>query len=85
MIPDKEINGIQLDTYLNEYNINTNLDVIHYRESYALNNYIDKINTSLFFKEEEIQIEEIQFKENTQEQEKELIVIALNKLRERVK
>lgn len=84
MTPDIIINGIQLDTYLKQYKINTYLDLIHYKESYELSNYISTVNTSIFYKDEKITDKDIQFNSNITNQEKELILIALNKLRERV-
>lgn len=84
MTPDIIINGIQLDTYLKQYKINTYLDLIHYKESYELSNYVSTVNTSIFYKDEKITDKDIQFNSNITNQEKELILIALNKLRERV-
>lgn len=84
MAPDIIINGIQLDTYLKQYKINTYLDLIHYKESYELSNYISTVNTSIFYKDEKITDKDIQFNSNITNQEKELVLIALNKLRERV-
>lgn len=84
MTPDIIINGIQLDTYLKQYKINTYLDLIHYKESYELSNYISTVNTSIFYKDEKITDKDIQFNSNITNQEKELVLIALNKLRERV-
>ena len=84
MTPDIIINGIQLDTYLKQYKINTYLDLIHYKESYELSNYVSTVNTSIFYKDEKITDKDIQFNSNITNQEKELILTALNKLRERV-
>ena len=84
MAPDIIINGIQLDTYLKQYKINTYLDLIHYKESYELSNYVSTVNTSIFYKDEKITDKDIQFNSNITNQEKELILTALNKLRERV-
>lgn len=85
MTPDIIIDGIQLDTYLKQYKINTYLDLIHYKESYDLSNYINTINTSIFYKNETITDKDVQFNSNTTNQEKELILIALNKLSKRVR
>lgn len=84
MEPNKIITATQLDTYLRSYKIDTKLNIIHYKDSYELNNYIDTINTSIFYKAEDISQEDINFKSITTEQEKVLILEALNKLKQRV-
>ena len=85
MTPDKLIDAYQLDTYLRDYNISTGLDVINYRLQYDLSNYIDGyIDTNIFYGELIIVDSSIVWKSGVTEQEKSLILTALNKLRLRV-
>ena len=82
--PNKIISAYQLDAYLRNFLIKTYLDVIHFNASYSLDNYMYNINTNVIYKDSKIDIDDINFKVNTTEQEKYLIVDALNELRERV-
>ena len=84
MEPNKIIDGTQLEQYLDNYYIDTGLNVIHYKQNYSLDNYISEFNTNVIYKDIDIEIDDVDFLEPTTLQEKELIVDALNRLRERV-
>ena len=84
MEPNKIIDGIQLDRYLRNYSINSNLQTINCRQNYSLDRYITEFNTSIIYGNEDIKIDDIDFTDITTEQEKYLIVDALNILRQRV-
>lgn len=84
MKPNIEIDGNQLDTYLKDYNISTQLDIIKYKQDYALTNFIESVNTGIFYRDIEIIESDIMFRQNVTSQEKELILIALNRLRLKV-
>ena len=84
MKPNIIIDGIQLDTYLKNYNISTDLNVIKYKQHYSLDNFIENINTNIFYKDTEITEDDLIFKSNVTAQERSLIIIALNKLRVKV-
>lgn len=84
MKPNIIIDGIQLDTYLKDYNISTDLNVIKYKQHYSLDNFIENINTNIFYKDTEITEDDLIFKSNVTAQEISLIIIALNKLRVKV-
>ena len=84
MKPNIIIDGIQLDTYLKDYNISTDLNVIKYKQHYSLDNFIENINTNIFYKDTEITEDDLIFKSNVTAQERSLIIIALNKLRVKV-
>lgn len=42
MEPNLYINGIQLDTYLDSYNISTGLDVYNYKQEYSMSKYVNR-------------------------------------------
>lgn len=84
MKPNIIIDGIQLDTYLKDYNISTDLNVIKYKQHYSLDNFIENVNTNIFYKDTEITEDDLIFKSNVTAQEISLIIIALNKLRVKV-
>lgn len=84
MKPNIIIDGIQLDTYLKDYNISTDLNVIKYKQHYSLDNFIENVNTNIFYKDTEITEDDLIFKSNVTAQERSLIIIALNKLRVKV-
>ena len=84
MKPNIIIDGIQLDTYLKDYNISTDLNVIKYKQHYSLDNFIESINTNIFYKDTKITEDDLIFKSNVTAQERSLIIIALNKLRVKV-
>ena len=84
MKPNIIIDGIQLDTYLKDYNISTDLNVIKYKQHYSLDNFIENINTNIFYMDTEITEDDLIFKSNVTAQERSLIIIALNKLRVKV-
>lgn len=84
MKPNIIIDGIQLDTYLKDYNISTDLNVIKYKQHYSLDNFIENVNTNIFYKNTEITEDDLIFKSNVTAQEISLIIIALNKLRVKV-
>ena len=84
MKPNIIIDGIQLDTYLKDYNISTDLNVIKYKQHYSLDNFIENINTNIFYKDTKITEDDLIFKSNVTAQERSLIIIALNKLRVKV-
>lgn len=84
MKPNIIIDGIQLDTYLKDYNISTDLNVIKYKQHYSLDNFIENVNTNIFYNDTEITEDDLIFKSNVTAQEISLIIIALNKLRVKV-
>jgi len=81
MKPDLIIDGIQLDTYLKQYNVQTYLSLIRYKQDYSLDNFIENVNTNIFYKDTEIVIADVIFKDGVKKQEKDLIIEALNNLR----
>lgn len=81
MPPDRIIDGIQLDTYLKSYNINSGLDIINYKQAYGLNYYIDTVDTNIFYKTENIVASDVNFKTGIAISDKNIILEALNKLR----
>ena len=81
MQPNILISGLQLETYLKSYNISTDLYIINYRQDYSLNNYIEIVNTNIFYKDTPIVINDVSFKDTATAQDKNLIIEALNELR----
>ena len=85
MKPNIIINGIQLDTYLRMYNIKTELNIIKFKQNYSLDNFVEEVNTNIFYQDEDIKVEDIVFRLNTTEQEKDIITKALNRLKFKVR
>lgn len=84
MIVNTNINAEQLSTYLKSFNISTYLDVINYKTSFSLSNYVSGVNTNIFYKDVDIVPTDVNWQNNVTDQEKDLILTALNKLRLRV-
>lgn len=84
MKPNIDIDGIQLDTYLKQYNISTDLNIIRYKKEYSLNTCVENVNTDVFYSDTVITEDDVVFKQNITDQEKNLIIIALNRLRMKV-
>lgn len=84
MQPNILISGLQLETYLKRYNISTDLYIINYRQDYSLDNYIEIVNTNIFYKDTPIVIDDVSFKNKATAQDKNLIIEALNELRLKV-
>lgn len=85
MKPDIEIDGIQLGTYLRQYKIQTDLELINYKQDFSVDRFVESVNTNIFYKDDNIVESDVNFKLNIIQQEKDLILEALNKLRLKLK